>query len=65
MKQSEIEKLNEAELRDKLVEFQDKYRDLKVAHAITPLENPAQLTQLRKSIARIITELTAKAQATI
>lgn len=65
MKQSEIEKLNEAELRDKLVEFQNKYRDMKVAHAITPLENPAQLTQIRKTIARINTGLSAKAEETI
>lgn len=65
MKQSEIVKLNEADLRDKLTELQNKYRDLKVAHAITPLENPAQLTILRKTIARVQTELTAKSHATI
>jgi large subunit ribosomal protein L29 len=60
MKQTEISKLNDQDLTDKLVEFQSKYQDLKVAHAITPLENPIQLKGIRKTIARIKTEQSAR-----
>ena len=30
---------------------------LKMAHAVSPLENPIQIKAVRKSIARIMTEL--------
>lgn len=60
MKQSEVSKLNVQELTDKLQEFQKKYTDLKVAHAITPLENPVQLRSIRKTVARIQTALTQR-----
>ena len=36
------------------------YTDLKMAHAITPLENPIQLRALRRDVARIATELTKR-----
>lgn len=60
MKMAEISKLNDQELSDKLTEFQSKYQDLKVAHAITPLENPIQLKDIRKTVARIKTEQSAR-----
>jgi large subunit ribosomal protein L29 len=31
-----------------------------MAHAISPLENPIQLRQVRRSVARIATELTKR-----
>jgi large subunit ribosomal protein L29 len=31
-----------------------------MAHAITPLENPMQIKSLRKTVARIATELTKR-----
>ena len=58
MKQSEIRELTVAELEEKLGETKKSYTDLKMAHAIAPLENPLQLRSLRKTIARIATELT-------
>ncbi|MBU2526315.1 MAG: 50S ribosomal protein L29 [Flavobacteriaceae bacterium] len=60
MKQAEISKLNDQDLTDKLAELQGKYQDLKVAHAITPLENPIQLKNIRKTVARIKTEQSAR-----
>jgi large subunit ribosomal protein L29 len=60
MKQSEITKASTAELQEKIAEFKKLYVDLKMAHAITPLENPIQLRTHRKTIARIATELTKR-----
>ncbi|ARV09183.1 50S ribosomal protein L29 [Winogradskyella sp. PC-19] len=58
MKQSEIKKLSTAELQEKLGETKKSYTDLKMAHAISPLENPIQLRNVRRVVARIATELT-------
>ena len=58
MKQSEIKKLSTAELTEKLSETKKSYADLKMAHAISPLENPIQLRNVRRTVARVATELT-------
>jgi large subunit ribosomal protein L29 len=58
MNQSEVLKLSNEELKDQLVEKKMKYNELKMAHAVSPLENPIQIKSLRRSIARIITEIT-------
>lgn len=60
MKQSEIRELSVAELQTKLGEFKKQYADLKIAHAVTPLENPLQLRKVRKTVARLATELTKR-----
>ncbi|GAA0747444.1 MULTISPECIES: 50S ribosomal protein L29 [Flavobacteriaceae] len=60
MKQSEIKQLSTAELQEKLGETQKSYADLKMAHAVSPLENPIQLRNVRRSVARIATELTKR-----
>jgi len=58
MKQSEIKELSTAELQEKLSDTKKTYADLKMTHAISPLENPIQLRSLRRSVARLATELT-------
>ena len=60
MKQSEIKQLSIAELQEKLSDTQKSYADLKMAHAISPLENPIQLRNVRRTVARIATELTKR-----
>lgn len=60
MKQSEVKELSVAELQEKLGEIKKSYTDLKMSHAITPLENPIQLRSLRRNVARIATELTKR-----
>ncbi|AUC15710.1 50S ribosomal protein L29 [Tenacibaculum sp. MEBiC06402] len=60
MKQSEIKELSTADLQDKLGALKKNYTDLKMAHAITPLDNPLQLRTLRRTVARIATELTKR-----
>ena len=60
MKQSEIKELSAAELQEKLSETKKAYLDLKLTHAISPLENPIQLRSVRRSVARLATELTKR-----
>ena len=60
MKQQEVMKLSNDELKEQLVENKKKYNELKMAHAVSPLENPIQIKAIRKSIARIMTELTKR-----
>ncbi|MFL9836566.1 50S ribosomal protein L29 [Flavobacterium sp. ST-75] len=60
MKQSEIKDLSAAELQEKLGELQKTYTDLKSAHAISPIENPLQIRTVRRSIARVATELSKR-----
>jgi len=58
MKQSEIKELSTADLQEKLGALKKSYNDLKMAHAISPLENPMQIRSLRRTVARVATELT-------
>jgi len=60
MKQSEIRDLSTTDLTEKLGALQKNYTDLKMSHAITPMENPLQLRGLRRTVARIATELTKR-----
>ena len=60
MKQSEIKELSTAELREKIGETKKAFSDLKMTHAISPLENPIQLRKVRRSVARLATELTKR-----
>ena len=60
MRQKEVKELSIDELSEKLISFQKELSDLKMTHAISPIENPMQIKNLRKTIARINTELTAR-----
>ena len=61
MKQSEIKELSTVELQAKLGELKKSYTELEMAHAIQPLDNPLQLRAVRRSVARVATELTKRA----
>ena len=60
MKQSEIKELYVEELQEKFDMTKKSYTDLKLAHAISPLENPLQLRKVRRTVARLATELTKR-----
>ncbi len=60
MKQSEIKETATADLQEKLVLAKKAFTDLKMAHTISPLENPIQLRSHRRDVARIATELTKR-----
>ncbi len=61
MKQSEIKELSVEDLQEKFKDLKKSYSDLKMAHAISPLENPIQLRTLRRTVARVATEITKRA----
>lgn len=60
MKQSEVKNLSDAELREEIEKSTTSYADLKMAHAVSPLENPSQLKTTRKTVARLKTELSKR-----
>lgn len=60
MKQKEIILLSKEDLQEKLAENQKKLSDLKMTHAISPLENPAQITAIRRTVARLKTALASQ-----
>tara|TARA_B100001758_G_scaffold132252_1_gene113792 strand:- start:43 stop:237 length:195 start_codon:yes stop_codon:yes gene_type:complete len=57
MKQKEITILTDDELNDKLGVFQKNLHDMKLTHAVSPVENPLQIRNIRRTIARLKTEL--------
>ncbi|MGI9550153.1 MAG: 50S ribosomal protein L29 [Aurantibacter sp.] len=60
MKQSEIKEMSVEALSEKISEFKKQYEDLKLAHSVTPLENPLQIRHARRTVARLATELTKR-----
>jgi len=60
MKQAEVKEASTADLKESLAELRAAFSDMRMAHAISPLENPMQLRTHRRSIARIETELTKR-----
>lgn len=60
MKQSEVKELSVEGLQEKLAEYRKQHADLKIAHSVTPLENPLQIRKVRRTVARLATELTKR-----
>ena len=52
--------MSTAELSECIGEEQNKLADMRMSHAVSQLENPMELRQLRKTIARLNTELTKR-----
>ena len=68
MKKEEIKELSIKELKDQIEVAEKAYRELKVTHAISPIDNPAKITSDRREIARLKTVLRSKeieAQASV
>jgi len=61
MKQEEINQLTVEDLNDRLITSTDKLNQLKMTHKLSFLENPLEIRALRRTIARIKTELTKRA----
>lgn len=60
MKKEEIKELSIPELRAQIEVAEKAYRELKVTHAISPVDNPAKITADRREIARMKTVLRLK-----
>lgn len=60
MKQSEIKILSDADLVESLETTKQKVNELKMAHTLTPLENPMQIRTHRRTVARLNTEISKR-----
>ena len=60
MKIAEIRELSTAELQERVEADVTRYAQMKLNHAISPLENPESLKQLRRDIARMKGELRSR-----
>lgn len=57
MKIAEVRELSTKDLQERVETEIANYNQMVLNHSISPLENPAQIKQLRRSIARMKTEL--------
>ena len=55
MKASEIRKMSEAELNEKLVSLKKDLFFLRMQHATNQLENPLKIAEVKRDIARVKT----------
>jgi len=60
MKQEEIVQLSLGDLNDRLDESKERMGKLLLNHKVAPLENPLQIRHLRKTIAKLNTELSKR-----
>lgn len=58
MKISDIRDLSTADLVEKFASLKAEYAELRIAHKLAALQNPMQIRGLRKTIARIASEIT-------
>jgi len=57
MKQVDIKDLSVDDLTEKFAEQKDVLAKMKLSHSVSPLENPMQIKQTRRTVARLKTEL--------
>jgi large subunit ribosomal protein L29 len=62
MKQKEIKILSDDELNDKLSLFSSSLYETKTTHAVSPIENPLNIRKIRRTIARLKTEISKRVQ---
>ena len=60
MKIAEIKELSTAELQERVEADVTRYAQMKMNHAISPLENPGLLKNMRRDIARMKGELRSR-----
>ena len=60
MKIAEIRELSTQELNERIEADVTRYAQMKLNHAISPLENPSQIKDLRLSISRMKSELRSR-----
>lgn len=57
MKITEIKELTDKEILERLDVEKERLTRLKMSHTISPLDNPMQIKEVRRTIARFATEL--------
>lgn len=56
-KKEAIREMSTPDLNDRLDQAREQLVKMKMNHAVSPLENPNQIRETRKNIARYLTEL--------
>jgi large subunit ribosomal protein L29 len=56
-KQEAIREMSTADLNDRLDQAREQLLKMRLNHAVSPLDNPNQIRETRKNIARYLTEL--------
>jgi large subunit ribosomal protein L29 len=56
-KQESIREMSTADLNDRLDQAREQLVKMRLNHAVSPLDNPNQIRETRKNIARYLTEL--------
>ena len=56
-KQEAIREMSTSDLTDRLDQAREQLVKMRLNHAVSPLDNPNQIRETRKSIARYLTEL--------
>lgn len=57
MKQQVIVEMTLEELKERLEEEKKQLTRMKLAHAVSPLDNPHKMKEYKKTVARLLTEL--------
>lgn len=57
MKTREIKELNNKEILERMDVEKERLDRLKLNHAISPLDNPLQIKEVRRTVAQLATEL--------
>jgi len=60
MKNSELRSLTPEELQQRLLAEKEQLQKLRFAHAVSPVENPNKIKEVRKTVARILTIMNDK-----
>ena len=57
MKQQVIKELSTNDMIERLAEEKERLTKMKLTHAVSPVENPETIKEVRRTIARLKTEL--------
>lgn len=60
MKQQEITKMSIEDIKDQIANRSESLEKMKLGHSVSPMENPLQIRAMRRSLARLKTELTKR-----
>jgi len=60
MKQQEITKMSDADVKDSIANMTEQLAKMKLSHSVAPMENPLQIRKVRRTVARLRTELTKR-----
>ncbi len=61
-KKQDLTALSDEDIQTEIVEASDRLKKMKFSHAITPIENPMGIKDVRRKIARLKTEQTRRVE---